>query len=76
MNEKHSLLAGLTCLADAKTRSISPKISMGKRERVAWLWKERERSAQESWDRAGRYPLPLKFPVRKPCFWLTSRAAA
>ena len=25
MNEKHSLLAGLTCLADAKTRSISPE---------------------------------------------------
>lgn len=53
MNEKHSLLAGLTCLADAKTRSISPENFHGEKGKggmaVEGTGKECARELGQGW---------------------------
>lgn len=48
MSETGSLLSGLTSLADAKTRSISPEISTGKKAEAEWQWKGPERNVPGS----------------------------
>ena len=64
MNEKHSLLAGLTCLADAKTRSISPENFHGEKGKggmaVEGTGKECARELGQGWKISPSVEIPGK----------------
>lgn len=64
MNDKHSLLAGLTCLADAKTRSISPENFHGEKGKggmaVEGTGKECARGLGQGWKISPSVEIPGK----------------